>query len=251
MCRRGFTIVEVCVSLALTGLSLAVCAVALAERQQQAATTDNARRLGLTIADFAAYTADHRGYMVNAGLPEDQTAAWFYPPPEAAAGAPFSVNAARYPAQTIEWPFILDRWLGRTEEHWHATEGPWVSKNRPPRPGAIRVGPQPSRFAYSFTMLSKPSMWTWPGRSDMSWEALAPEFEAVRADRIAFPDRKGVLLYDPDDKLTPWVVAFADGSAGERDRERARPAAQPPFRNGIERGRAVLATLDGYLGWDY
>ena len=254
MRRRAFTIMDVLAGLAVVGAAAALGAVAVAQQKREAAGVSNLNNIGQTMRDFLAYADDSRGKMPNFGLPNDPEAdaAWYNPPDAIHTHASVTGKAAIYPSVAFDWPRLLARHFVGERAYWHCDDGPEIIPLRfPLPPGAEEVGPQPSKYKYTLTMVTAPSMWTWPGRVGMDWPDLIPEMEVVVKERIAFPSRKGVLLFDRDEQQGVFLIAFADGGASVRRPVDGNPAAQPVFYMHAVRGRAVMSTIEGYFGWDY
>ncbi len=243
MTRRAFTLADsVAALLGLAALAALGCATAEAQRTEKSKAY-NLDKLRLTMRDVASYCEAHDGAMPNFGLPDNPASAARYR--SLTRFDDFqTLRAQEYTAIVTRWPSVLEEWLGRADDRWYSDSGPRAS-------GMVGGHAPESEFRYSLTMVTAPTMWQWPGRTGVPWTDLQRNFEVVKRDRIAFPSRKGVFLFDRGDRRGYWLVAFADGAADERAVADGIPGAQVPWSERVLRGRAVLATINGYLGRDY
>lgn len=252
MFRRAMTLMEVATGCIVLGVSASLACVSMAEMKRDAGASSNLANIGSTIADFFVYADESQGKMPNFGLPSDPAADWFYNDPAMITPNGDIAKAMLYASIAVDWPRLLTRRFGAERPHWHSDDGPFIPDMPAPLPpGASLVGPFPSRFKYSLTLVTAPTMWTWPGRVGLRFDALTSEFEVVRQDSVTHPSRKGVLLFDRDEDQSRWLVGFADGAASERKPSDGIPAAQPVFHPTVGRGRAVMSTINGYLGVDF
>lgn len=255
--RPGLTLVETLIALFVVALLTALAIVALRQTRSKVTMLVDVTNIGSTFKDFAAYAAEHDGKLPNAGLPPTEPgASWtpYWP----TANMSVDAMASQYWGQVTSWPRVVSHWKGRAEAYWHPSAGPDI-RHAPPGVPPEAIARQPlewaeTYFLYSYTMLSRPSLWTYPGRGATSYGPLLPEFEVVSLSRIRSPASKGVLvcLESPTLPKGELAAAFADGSASNRKRSDAKPMAVNPTASiPTTRGQPVLTTMSGYEGADY
>ncbi|MBL0921799.1 MAG: type II secretion system protein [Phycisphaerales bacterium] len=248
MTRRAVTLVEMLVAMGIVALLTAVLIVSLRGVRSQATDLQNLSNMRATLVDFVAWSVDHGGVMLNAGLPDSQDGSWYYN-----GETDLVLRRHFYLAQSIQWPRVLHRWLDATHEHWHATRGPNDLDGDIDLEELADAGQSqwaPSRFAYSATMLAAPESWTYPGRG-WTLDSFAERFERVAMERIRAPSQKGILTYYNAAASEGRMVSFFDGSASfHADADLQAPGANPQAIPPTVRGRPVFDTLDGCRGVD-
>lgn len=242
MTRRAVTLVEMLVSMGAVALLTAILIVSLRGVRSQASDVQNLSNLRATLVDFVAWGTSHDGQLLNVGLPTEAGADWYY-----GQGSSLEERQWLYLGQTLAWPLVMERWLGGSQEHWHAVAGPYPSDSADDGEAA-----HASRFVYGDCLLTAPEVWTYPGES---WQigSLAPHFRLNRFDGVAHPSRKGLLVHWHT-LGTPrrWQFGMADGAAHLRPPDEARPAATPlGASDPTERGAPVLHTENGVRGADF
>lgn len=207
----------------------------------------NVSNLRQTMSDYFMWSADHRGRMVNEGLPSDPQSATYRP------GLPPLSQSAKYRGQIIAWPQTLYRWRGTSSPVWHSTEGPDTMGGQitPDTSSRFAAWSLPSRFRYSLTMLTAPDIWSADAPPQMTHEEFVRRLAYVQYSVIAFPSAKGVHLHEGSYHDAPRTHAsFADGSAARVELAGLRQAAFLPLTPGLSLGKPVLHTAEGYLGRD-
>lgn len=250
--RGGMTLVELTISMIIVALLTAGAIYALRSARARVRTATTVANLGLTARDFLAFAAEHDMIMPNVGLPAAPIVARWYSVGAMQGQPPLSADvlASLYWTQTASWPRYFTWWRGSTPDHWYSAAGP-TAPEQDPRQGAPIAPPFDSDLYYSPTMITKPSLWTWPASAMTGWAALAPMYEVVSLAKVRRPSGKGMLTYNKAEALGSICVAFCDGGASERNPADAGPTAQPPNYPPNIRGKAVLHTIDGYLGADF
>lgn len=243
--RRAFSLVELIVVCVVVAVLVSVTIVALRTAVGAGREAKDMGSLRLTMIDFLSWSNDHDGKMLNAGLPDDPQAQWYY-------GA--AAAAGVYPGQTVGWPVVLEHWTRKPQPHWQSSYGP-DNLNGEIDPEKWRDDPgywlYPSRFVYSETMLTNEWPWTYPGRGLQTVEEMAGHYMVLRVSDIASPSSKGVLLHRPPVALARSQFALADGSVRNEPADSLRPPAARPFGNPDERGLPVLHTMFGHKGSDF
>lgn len=245
---RGFTLIECLVVVGIVAILSTLVLVALRQVKQTSENLDDVASLRATASDFASWAADHDGHMLNPGLPDEPSAAWWYPP-----GMAPSAAASRYRAIRNQWPLAMHRWSGKVQPHWFGPDGPQGPEG-PTEPALIQdpvMGPALlTNLHYSLTMVTAPTLWVYPGRG-MTGSQTLPELERVSVAKIEFPAAKGTLINASKLPSGAAPTAFADGhvarvAAGQFRLAAADPTSLPTFR-----GDPVLATMAGYRGVDH
>lgn len=248
---RALTLLETMIAIAVIAVLLALLLPNIRGVRKQSEDAVNLSNLRQTMTDFAAWSNDHDGVMVNAGLPDDHAAHWFY---GAASGAPLARSL--YRSQMQVWPRILYRWSGENSEAWHAPNGPSTLngdldlKSLPAFGDRSQWHDLPSRYIYSETMLTSSAVWQqWDQAQSTDEFALA--YKQIRFDEIIAPANKGVLILR-EDQIEPivWPTAFADGHVESRRSADFRDPVSHPTSRTRAPGKPVLHTLQGSAGFD-
>lgn len=247
---RALTLLETMIAVAVIAVLLALLLPSIRGVRKQSEDAVNLSNLRQTMADFAAWSNDHKGAMVNAGLPEIGQSEWFYGP-----GQSTFMARSMYRSQINFWPRVLHHWSGENSEAWHATNGPStlngdLDPNLPAFGDMSRWHDLPSRFMYSETMLTNSVVWQQWAQS-MSPDEFALSYKHVRFDEIFTPSTKGVLILR-EDRLEPifWPTAFADGHAESRRSIDYRDPVSHPTSGSRTPGKPVLHTAQGSAGSD-
>jgi prepilin-type N-terminal cleavage/methylation domain-containing protein len=261
MPRRAFTLVELLVSIAILAILLSILVTALRSTHLTARSAVDLSNLRQTSYDFAAWSNDHRGRVVNAGWPDARTS-------EARAYYGSTWNSPTgwglYLVQQEFWPRVLSSWTGAgLSDHWFSSFREETDQEPiviPRHAGGLSMGGgggpsfAAARTEYKLgrTLLTQASAWMNPGA------ATAPTPVQSLADQIQYaeirhPSSKGILWHDewPGAEKGRHHVAFADASVSIRDWREARPTAAPPFLASGEPGEPVDATFNGALGRDF
>lgn len=258
--RFGVSLVEMLVLIGALTVLLVAMVVAVRPVMLAAGESHNAARIGQSLKSMVAYAADRGGEMPNPGLPGDLSRAGrchyltLADSPEA--------RISTYSSFRDYWPRCMSSWMGSFNESWHAMESPSFRDRE--HEAAYHDAPPlyreqyPTRFIYSFTMLTDAHIWSGQGPTVSTNEAIWRDHARyVGYEMIRFPSDKGALAYlDPPAGSSGVLVAFADGSAEWLD-----PGSQlhePPFWPapsvatgvGARMPKPVLGTVDGFLGRD-
>ncbi len=240
--RRGLTLVETLVVLAVVAALFAITIPVLRGVLAQSQTTKNLSNMSQTMKDFFTWSGMNNGRMVNMGIPPAE-------------------NPFGYRTQDRGWPDVLYEAFGEASPHWQSTysdPSPWLNgtmslaeaRGRDPE-WEWRV---PSDYIYSETMFTAPNAWRHPGLQLPDLFAYSEHFAYILVADISSPANKGVLWHD---HIEPGPgrqrqIAFADGAVSQRDILAARPsAAHPMSQDAQKRFGPVAATLKGALGQDY
>ena len=247
---RALTLVETMVAVAIIAVLLAILLSSVRGIRKRSESALDLSNLRQTMTDFAAWSNDHKGAMVNAGLPEDHDSHWFYGP---MSGSPSA--RALYRSQMFVWPRVLYHWSGESSPAWHSVLGPSTLDGQMDSTGSAWQDPTawhslPSRFRYSETMLTSAAVWR-PWERSLSGEEYALSYRVVRFDEIMHTATKGVLVCMPEDaEQNEWLASFADGHAEQRDRQDFKKAIPHPTSNSRKPGKPILHTLEGSSGRD-
>lgn len=254
--RKAITLVETLIALGVVAILTLLVIMGLRHVRGATTTVTDLAGLGASMHDFLLYAEDHDGRLPNVGLPR--------PPPRSVtfpyrADDSLAVQADLYWSNTNQWPRLMTEWKGRFEPYWHSAQG--VADPRPAMPlpeGSPMLTPSQyalTLFEYSPTLITKPSLWTFPGRAAPSTEAIVPEYEIVAVWQVRHPSGKGVLAYlrgYERSRRNPILAAFADGAASSKSSDSAKQTAVMPLLPfPTLRGAPVAATLDGYQGVDF
>lgn len=247
---RALTLLETMIAIAVIAVLLALLLPNIRGVRRQSEDAVNLSNMRQTMTDFAAWSNDNKGAMVNAGLPELGQSAWFY------GQVPPSNARFLYRSQMYVWPRILYRWSGENSEAWHAATGPStlngdLDLNRLPAfADTSQWHDLPSRFVYSETILTNSAIWQHRPKA-MSSEEFASHYKVVRFDEIIAPAAKGVLILREDTADPPsWPTSFADGHAESRISTNFRQPVPHPTSNSRAPGKPVLHTEGGSSGSD-
>lgn len=257
--RRGFTVIELLVTIGVIGILLALLLPALSGARVSARQTvalGNVRSVG---QNFLQYTNDHvtfpfraKGTRVEgqppltAGDPNVLVSAWW---PEGS-----WIAVSDHWAQSYLWPGIV-----RPVKEWPGEHRTWIS---PGRPTTIdEIGAQIGvanliSVLYAHTFVAKPALFTRNSTGDASLLA------AVRPDEVAFPSNK-VMLWDqhvayltkePKRGVSgfyeaPTPMAFADGHGDVKDPTTANPGVPNPLN--MNNSAPINSTENGVRGRDF
>ena len=258
--RHGLTLVETLVVLAVVAALFAITIPVLRGVLAQSQTTQNLSNMSQTMKDFFTWSAANNGRMVNWGLPKDQdNGRWPYA--NIPVALTFEAKAFAYTGQIRGWPGTLHHAFGEASPHWQST---YADPTEELPPGMTladvrRIDPTwewrvASDYLYSFTMVTKPNAWVFPGLALDNFTEFAEYYAYIAHADIAHPSGKGVLWHD---HIEPGPgqqrqIAFADGAVSQRDILAARPAAAYPMSvTPNERNNPIASTLRGALGIDY
>ena len=256
--RRGLTLVETLVVLAVVAALFAITILVLRGVLAQSQTTQNLSNMSQTMKDFFTWSGMNNGRMVNWGLPSDNTSPWWRARSDYSPGT----RASIYPSLDVSWPFFLFTEFGESGRHWHSTlrdHHAWLEGSGRTLAEARALNPDwewslPSDYLYSQTLFTSAHAWRNPGLGLTTNAEYAEYFAVIAVPDIAHPSRKGVLRHEfrspgPGDSR---LVAFADGSVALRDLSVGRPTAVPPMSTNVNLpGMPVQSTLDGHLGADW
>lgn len=241
---RGFSLMELLVSIGIIAILIGIVVVGLRGARQQGrdvVVLSNLRSIGVVLELF---TVAHGGEypFVEPGSPV------YYEPP----GGPhesYIVTSDPWVARYL-WPVTMHD-VAPWDEHymtWLSPEDrpesvlPWVSEDGA---GVYRY----SSYFYSNSFVASPAVWT---------TGVSPTLEDVRPQRIAslaYPSSKAIMF--ESDRRSPQdrrdggrrLVLAADGAAASRlDSESQRPVSNP-----LRGGEALLYhdTALGLLGRDF
>ncbi len=256
---RGFTIVEMLIAVAIIAALIAIVLPVLRTARQAAKDTGELSNLRQVHMDFAAWAADRRGVIANAGSPMESTIE-----SQAYYGQAHGEDRGwgMYLLQGELWPGLLRlQYQGVVPGHWHSryTEedmplqrpegGTFANTVEGPRAWDVAVQTQ---YRLGATLLTESQIWTNPGAvTKQRW--VRNHAKKVRFSDISAPARKGMIFLDewPGAKKGRLHVLFCDGSAALKRFSEARPTAVPPFETSGEPGMAVDATFNGYKGVDF
>lgn len=244
MNRRGFTVVELLVSIGVIGILIAILLPALASARRSARDVVGLSNLRQAAISFSNYAQTHAGVMP------------FAPP-----GSTFQISPDGEEAAFVATGNFWDLsyyWasLFHGIAPWHEHFSTWViadPRRNPDRPWA--AGPSGSNgvpsFHYTRSMYARPAMWSGDAVSNID-RLRAP----VRMADVRFPSSK-VVLFDGEARLrapegdppTKIAMLFVDSHAARHARSDASEPVMPAT------GDVIPATLhdtkDGAFGRDY
>lgn len=248
MSRRAsaFTIVELLLTLGAVVVLTSIVLASLRGVLGSSKMLLDLQNLSRSMQDLASWSAEHDGQMLNAGLPGDPSAEWFYGEPQLA--------ASTYLSHVDTWPQILSKWSGQRSPHWQSTVGPNTLNgqiNLARYEGASEYYILPTQYLYSATMITSADLWKYPGYGFESYDQIQPFYKLVSADQIRAPSAKGVLVHwaRPTSPRV-WDIAFADGSVRHARRAELREPGAWVFGDPMTRYAPVLSTIEGYMGVD-
>lgn len=256
--RRGFTLIEVLVTIGVIGIILALVLPALGgarEAGQRTVSLANIRSVGQIFQQYAndarTFPYRERGAKVEGAPamilqnPDVLVTAWW---PE---GSWLATND--HWEQSWLWPGIVV-----PQKDWPGQFKMWVSPGSATRLEDLEaLGDPPDQVAvrYSHTFLAKPGLFRAGAAAD------AKLLGAIRPDEVTFASSK-VMLWD--DKLA-WLrkrpervgeflkaktpMGFADGHGDVKDPTEARAGVANPLRGGVV--SPINSTEGGVTGRDY
>lgn len=215
--RRGFTLVETLIAVAVVAVLLAIAIPSLRYAIRQSNVTIDLANLRSTHQQFYQWGVEHQDAFVNQGPPEPGRGFVLRPQnSDVQVAGPYSM-------QTFYWPLVLGGWLGEGYETWHPRAAPKPSEEEANHisrglhfPGARHA--YPSKFEMSLAMLFDPAFFT-PGCDTRPTRGM---LRFVRWSETAFPASKALLFcttVDPQNTYVPNptpfdpVAAMVDGSA--------------------------------------
>lgn len=253
MSRRGVSIIEVLVVVALISILTAIAIPVLRAARISSKDAEDLSNLSQTMKDFGAYAAANRDRIVNAGLPGSPDSAWFYGTtnPEHARGF--------YLSQSTCWNRVLARWAGHFERHWHSAHEQFlidygngdVVDPRQSNPEFPHLSLD-TAYKMPTVMLTRADAWTNPPLRIPLDQFDREYFKVLAFGEVKHPASKGLLIH----ALRPgqpklYHIALADGSVRMHDLNTGRPTAIPPWPGPMTPGKPVYATLHGYEGIDF
>lgn len=242
---RGFTLLEVMVSVAIIGLLLALFLPALRaakDRAYQVQSLSNLRNIG---AAFESYTTFFQGRFP--AIDSEQS----YP-----YGCGVRISADHWQISHL-WPVVLGGHLTWEEEFdvFHSPPSPKRLTDR-------RCG-HPTSYAYSLSFVANPSTWSTEVRAG-EMEPQKTWLASVTAATVRFPSGKTLLWdqelpflgrpirYVDDDINESCPMLFADLHTEMQTPSNASEPIQNPFLPGTAIGRQRLHnTRNGVRGADY
>jgi len=258
MNRRGFSLLEAIVVIAIVAVLVAILVPTLRSVWKSRSVVNDLSNLRQTMTDFFSYAAANRGAVANAGTPYEPRSRFYYRENWGTEGGWY-----RYIAQDREWPSVLAEQMtpGR---HWHAADETWsLDVERPGTTGsADSRGITPellagwiSRYELGDSMRFTSQSIAFPRATSAGGiDGVRDAATLVRFHDIRFPSNKGVLVQRHwwGDEQGLHHVAFADASVALRDVAQAQPTGvHPSSSDPTRRGKPVDCTLEGFAGLDW
>lgn len=242
--RRGFTIIELLVSIGIIGVLFAISLPALLGARVRASELRSVANARSIASDMHAY-ADVKGTYPFVKIVPGGTAT---------VRAPSTFTAMQILSNVWmlikAWPGLVME-VAPLEEHY-AT---WVSPGRDTSVPGLNEPSGLTSYNYSTSFLASPALWSGTATADP--DLIRP----TKPADVAFPSNK-VLVWDSElaylAKRPPLVeglsnhptpMAFADGHAAVHNPLDATPGIENPFQPG--EGTRLLDTPNGVLGRDY
>lgn len=251
--RFGVSLVEMLVLIGALTVLVIIAVASIRPAMLRIGEVKNSARIAGSFQDMLANATDTGGEMLNPGLPRDlsRPGRWHY---FDLADSP-ERRASTYSSLRDFWHRGLANWAGEQRDTWHAAEGPAVPEDVGESfwgwPPDVRAS-FPTRFIYSYTMFTEADIWSGEGPAlPEGANVWLDHAKYVHYEEIAFPARKGVLVYlDPPAGSRGVLVAFADGSSAWLDpvRDLLEGAYRPGGQARIT--HPVIGTVDGYRGMD-
>lgn len=244
--NRGFTIVELLVSIGIIGVLFSLSLPALLGAKVRASELRSLANARSIASDMHAY-ADIKGTYPFVKIEPGGTASVPTPAPPG------------YTAMTIlsdvwslswAWPGLVAE-VAPWEEHW-AT---WVSPGRDPALPALGDPILPSSYRYSTSFVASPALWSGSATADPSLTApTRPADVAHPANKVlvwdgelAYLPKRPVFVEGHFNHLIP--MGFADGHAAVHNPLDATPGVPNPLF--FEDSSRLNNTPNGVLGRDY
>lgn len=243
--NRGFSLIEVLVSIGVAGILVAIVIPAISSSRSAARSAiclSNLHQLGLLVSVYETNYKDTHPF-AEAGQP--------LPIGEAAPATSSFVVSGNHWSTNVNWPSLLS-YVSPWPEAYRA----WICPGATRAPGQPWAPAQPNTYAgpsysYSTSFVARPSVW-----SQRSTPASPEELAATKNSEVRSPSAK-VKFFDSE---LAHVVArfsatkdarpllFADGHAQQNSLDRATA----PARNSDSgASRPWHDTPDGVWGRDY
>lgn len=255
--RRGFTLVEALIALAIIAALVAIVLPVLGGARQAARDTGELSNLRQIYVDYTNWSAEHRGSIANAGSPMENTpeAREFYGPAHRD-----DRGWGLYLLQGELWPSLLRmQYDGEIPGHWHSNyeddsnafgiPNALLEMEESPRSWDFTVRTQ---YRLGATLLTESQIWSNPG-AVVKQRWVRNHARKVKFTDVSAPARKGLMFLHewPGAAKGLHHVLFCDGAASLKDFAEARPTSVPPFESSGEPGMAVDATFNGFKGVDF
>jgi prepilin-type N-terminal cleavage/methylation domain-containing protein len=202
--RRGLTLIEVLVVIAVVGALLAITLPSLRAAFERSKEVSDLANLRSTHQQFYEWGLEHEQRFVNVGPPKDD-----YITLSAGPGNGFIVSG--YFIQSSYWPLILANWGAAGSPTWHPS-----SVEVPDTPSILGIAVpggrfvRETKFAYSANMLAQPARWISPACN----ESDRRRYNAfVLWPHVAYPAEKGMIIDTSDEASSVRATLFVDGSA--------------------------------------
>lgn len=244
MLRRGVTIIELLVSVAVLAVLMGIGVVAIGPVRESAGATksmSNLRGIGVSLALYAQ-TSNGRMPFVEPGVPVNNA------PTEESTGTLVAFEPVWW-LDTL-WPTTMHA-VAPWPEHFETWLSPGNHRKPPYWPIPIGLTSRSVSYEYSNSFLGSPNIWS--GFGNVTTDDIGP----VRESDVEFPSAK-VIMHDADRfylsqravSFAPRPVLLSDSSAALRMDDDA----SLPIRNQLNTTRGTRRyhdTLMGVAGRDF